>query len=174
MILAARHQGVQRPGRIEPWAGVRFGIHVTIKPTLPVCTGCVPLGPAPEDETCSTIDSRGKRSSRPRHRSIKAFATARGSSSSARSLRFATGWTSSKGELLASSASSLSWCGNATEPGVEPRRPDRCSRLDTARVRARLTDVLGWSAGDEHRHVRVVGRDERLVRLSQRVSHGVT
>ena len=44
----------------------------------------------------------------------------------------------------------------------------------SARVRARLTDVLRWSAGDEHRHVRVVGRDKCLVRLSERVSHGVT
>ena len=48
------------------------------------------------------------------------------------------------------------------------------SSLVKARVRARLTDVLRWSAGDEHRHVRVVGRDKCLVRLSERISHGVT
>lgn len=62
---------------------------------------------------------------------------------------------------------------NKTEPGVEDRGPVSYVSLNGVTARTRLTKMLGWSAGDEHRHVCVVGRNKGLVRLSQRVGHGI-
>src|SRR5215207_3762499 len=173
MILAARPQCLQSAGRTAPRVGVAFPIRATMKRTALVRMDRVPWRPVPEDETCSIIDSRARRSSRQRPRSIKGCATARGSSSSARSHLSATAWTSLKDEWPDSNASSPSSYGSATEPGAKYCGPDHTSGLHGARVRILLTEMLRRSAGDEHRHVPVVGRNKRLVRLSEGVSHGV-